>query len=84
MLSRKAFNSLDKYIYEHNLKYHEAKALKECALLDFRLNWTDSYKSLKHDFDESINMLAELSNKTCKDVRLQIEQMYTKMQQEIH
>ena len=84
MLSRKILNSLDKYVFEHNLKYHEAKALMERALLDFRVNWTDSYKSLKHDFDESINTLSELSNKTCKDVRLQIEQMYTQMKQELH
>ena len=83
MLSRKVFNSLDKYVYDHNLKYHEAKALRERALLDFRLNWTDSYKSLKHDFDESISTLAELSNKTCKDVHLQIEKMHTQMQKEI-
>ena len=84
MLSRKIIDSLDKYVYEHNLKYHEAKTLMERALLDIRLNWTDLYKSLKHDFDESIRTLAELSNKTCKDVRLQIEQMYTQMQQELH
>ena len=84
MLSRRAFNSIDKYIYEHNLKYHEARALIERALLDFRLKWTDSYKSLKHEFDEKIYTLAELSNKTCEDVRLQIEQMYTQMLQEIN
>ena len=84
MLSRKILDSIDKYVYDHNLKYHEGKALMERALLDFRVNWTDSYKSLKHDFDESIGTLAELSNKTCKDVRLQIEQMYTQMQQELH
>ena len=83
MLSRKVCNLLDKYVYEHSLKYHEAKALIERASLDFMLNWTDSYKSLKYDFDKSVTTLAELSNKTCKDVHLQIEKMYTQMQKEI-
>ncbi len=84
MLSLRVFDSIDRYVYEHNLKYHEAKALVERALLDVRLQWSDSYKHLKHDFNESISTLASLSNKTCKDVRMQIEQMYTQMLKELH